>query len=93
MAKRDALLSSVATNGYLEGNEELTVAQAVTYWLEARRSEVKQVTWNSYRQIAAYIVGPLLVGTGQQRRAYTLSGEKPREASSFRCWVRRGSRT
>ena len=29
VVKRDALLSSVATSGYLEGNEDLTVAQAV----------------------------------------------------------------
>jgi integrase len=70
----------LGTKGFVEGNTVHTVAQAVTYWLEARRSEVKAVTWNGYHQIAAYIVGPLLVGTGRQRRTFTLSGEKPRDA-------------
>jgi integrase len=77
VAKREALLSS--TPAHL-GNEyvDLTIAQATNYWLEARRREVKVATWNSYQQISVYIVGPLLLGTRYQRRAYRISGQKPR---------------
>jgi integrase len=80
IAKRDALLSSVVTGMYAEAHSELTVAQAVEYWIEIRRSEVKKGTWNCYRQLARYIVGPLLVGTPIQRRLFTQSGETPRGA-------------
>jgi integrase len=76
-AKRDALLSSIATNTYVDPKGDLTVAQAVAHWLEARRSEVKNSTWDHYRHLATYIVGPLLEGTALQRQAYTRTGMKP----------------
>jgi integrase len=77
IAKRDALLSSIVTRTYLEEDTDLTVAQAVAYWLETRRKEVKTSTWNSYQHMATYIIGPLLVGTALERRRFTLSGAKP----------------
>lgn len=80
VAKRDLLLSSVVTGSYTTGKNELTVAQAVEHWLESRRGEVKGVTWKGYRHIANYIIGPLLAGTPLQRQAFTLRGEKPRDA-------------
>jgi integrase len=80
VVKRDTLLSSIVTRTYLDEKTDFTVAEAVAYWLETRRSEVKLATWNSYQQMAAYIIGPLLVGTALQRRAFTLSGRKPHGA-------------
>jgi hypothetical protein len=77
VAKREALLSSVATNAYAAEKADLTVAQAVGYWLQTRQGEVKKATFDSYEDIAAYVVGPLLLGTAHQRRTYTRSGEKP----------------
>src|SRR5262245_23397308 len=62
VAKREAVVSGLATHRCNE-SADLTIAQAMSYWLEARRREVKAATWNSYQQISAYIVGPLLVRT------------------------------
>jgi integrase len=39
--------------------------------------EVKRYTWLSYQQVARYIVGPLLIGTKVQRRAFALHGLIP----------------
>jgi len=80
LLKRDDLLASFAVNGHLGEQTDMTVAHTMDYWLEARRSEVKQATWDSYRQIARYVVGPLLMGTGHERRRFTLSGQRPRGA-------------
>ena len=68
------------TGAYTEANSGLTVAQAVGYWVDTRRSEVKTSTWNNYRHIALYIIGLLLAGTTFQRRSFTLRGEVPRGA-------------
>jgi integrase len=78
LTKRDALISSIVTRTYAEARGELTVAQAFRYWIESRRGEVKTSTLKGYRQAAPYIVGPLLVGSPKQRRAFAASGEKPR---------------
>jgi integrase len=53
---------------------EYTVTQAVDYWLEYRRSEVRETTWKSYKQGSSYIVGPLLVGTKTERYGYRRNG-------------------
>ena len=42
IAKRNALLTSVLTGGYTEVQSDLTVIQAVEYWLESRHDEVKK---------------------------------------------------
>lgn len=48
------------------------------HWLENRRTEVKGNTWKTYRQVARpYIIGPLLIGTSAERKAYTERGTKP----------------
>jgi integrase len=54
----------------------LTVAQAVHYWLEYRRNEVRTTTWRSYKQAASYIVGPLLVGTKTERCQFGRTGQR-----------------
>lgn len=76
VAVRDTLVASVATGAYVEMSP-LTVAQAVEYWLENRRTEIKKGTWESYRQAATYIVGPLLQGTTHERHLYTRTGHLP----------------
>ena len=60
--------------------DNLTVAQAVEYWLENRRTDVKRSTWKSYYCAAAYVVGPLLEGTRGQRYNFSRSGRKPPNA-------------
>jgi integrase len=54
----------------------LTVAQGVDYWLEYRRSEVRDNTWKSYKQGASYIVGPLLIGTKTERHRFSRMGQR-----------------
>jgi integrase len=80
IAKRDALMSTVASGTYSESKSELTVAQAVEHWLEHRRTEVKPVTWNGYRRAVHYIIGPLMIGTARERKAYTEAEKKPASA-------------
>ncbi len=80
VAMRDALLASVVTGAYSATQTNMTVAHAVEYWLENRRSEVKPGTWKSYRQATRYIVGPLLVGSRLERHAYTRRGRRPEHA-------------
>lgn len=80
VAMRDAILASVLTGTYAEAQTNLNVAQVVGYWLENRRGDVKQATWESYRQAAGYIVGPLLVGTKVERWAFAHTGETPPDA-------------
>ena len=80
VAMRDALVTSVVTGTYAEAHTNLTVAEVVDYWLCNRQSEVKASTWDSYRQAAGYITGPLLVGTQLERHVYARTGEKPEGA-------------
>jgi len=77
---RDTLLASVATGAYSAVHTNMTVAQAVEYWLENRKSEVKKATWDSYRQAAGYVIGPLLVGSKLERHNCTRKGMKPPDA-------------
>lgn len=77
---RDAVLASVVTGTYAEAQTNLNVADVVKYWLENRRSEVKASTWDSYRQIAGYITGPLLIGSKLERHVFARRGEKPPNA-------------
>ncbi len=77
LAMRDALVASVATDTYQAVQADLTVAQAVEYWLQARRGDVKKGTWASYRHASSYITGPLLVGTKLERHVFTRTGKTP----------------
>jgi integrase len=78
IAKRDAILAAIATHTYSQSRSNLTVANAVEHWLENRRADVKASTWKTYRQISTNcIIGPVLVGTPAQRKAYREEGAKP----------------
>ncbi len=77
VAMRDALVTSVVTGTYAETQTSMTVAEAVDYWLRNRRGEVKGSTWDSYRQAAGYIVGPLLIGTKLERHMYARKAVRP----------------
>ena len=52
IAKRDAILASIATHSYSEVRNDLTVAGAVEHWLENRKAEVKPSTWKTYRLLS-----------------------------------------
>jgi integrase len=77
IARRDELIADAVTGSFPAERMDLTVGQAVEHWLENRRPEVKRATWRNYRSGTHYIVGPLLVGTSDDRRALTWKGAKP----------------
>ena len=70
MEARDNLVASVKGGEWRNLQSSLTVAQATEHWLAARRHQVKASTWESYRRGIAYVVGPLLVGSPQERRKW-----------------------
>ena len=77
IAKRDAILAAIATHSYSEVRNDLTVAGAVEHWLENRKAEVKASTWKTYRQFSTNcIIGPLLIGTPAERKAFRQHGLK-----------------
>lgn len=59
-----------------EARNHLTVAQAVDYWLENRRAEVRRNTWRGYKQISTYVIGPLLAGTKKERHNFARRGKR-----------------
>ena len=55
-----------------------TVAGAIEHWLENRKFEVKEHTWQTYRRLSFNnVVGPLLIGTPADRGCYRAHGVKP----------------
>lgn len=75
---RDTLLASFASGTYTGVNPNWTVGQAVAYWLQNRRNEVKNTTWASYEQAARYITGPFLLGSKEERRLFAMKGQVPK---------------
>lgn len=57
---------------------ELTVGDAVQSWLDNCVGNVKERTLRGYRHVARSIIGPLLIGTKDQRAEYTMTGEVPK---------------
>ena len=77
IARRDELIAGAVTGTLPTEHSDLTVAQVVEHWLENRKADVKKATWRNYRNGAHNIIGPLLVGTSDDRRAFTWKGIKP----------------
>jgi hypothetical protein len=74
-ARRNQITAEVETGTYSEDrNRAVTIREIVRRWLESRDGEVKDGTLDGYRRAAANIVGPLLVGTAQQRTQRTVTG-------------------
>ena len=68
----------VETGTYSEDhNRAVTIRELVRRWLESRAGEVKDGTLDGYQRAANNIVGPLLLGTTQQRARRTLTGKHP----------------
>jgi integrase len=78
VAMRDTLLASIASGTYTGANPNWTVGQAVAYWLQNRRNEVKNTTRASYEQAARYITGPFLMGSKAERRLFAMKGQIPK---------------
>src|SRR5690606_37177636 len=57
---------------------ELTIDDAVQHWLDNCVGNVKERTLRGYRHVARSIVGPLLIGTKDQRAEYTVTCKLPK---------------
>ena len=77
IARRDELIAGVVTGTLPNKQSDMTISSVVEHWLENRKSEVKKATWRGYRNGSHFIVGPLLVGNSDDRRALTWRGVKP----------------
>lgn len=77
-AKRNEIVTQVETGTYSgERGQSVTVEEAVQHWLANREGEIKEGTLAGYRQTAANIIGPLLIGTTQQRAQLAWTGKLP----------------
>src|SRR5262245_34396066 len=72
---------SVREYGSTYMRSDVSVAQAMDYWLRHRELEVRGSTIKMYRQFRLYIVGPLLVGSRMQRLNFSRRGIVPRDAA------------
>ncbi|MCK1284096.1 site-specific integrase [Bradyrhizobium sp. 44] len=77
-ARRNQIIAEIETSSYSEERSRaVTIREIVQRWLESREGEVKPGTLDGYRRAAANIVGPLLVGSSQQRTRFKLTGKQP----------------
>jgi integrase len=77
-ARRNQIIAEVETGSYSEERTRaITIREIVRRWVESRGGEVKDGTLEGYRRAAANIVGPLLVGSSQQRTQYKITGKLP----------------
>jgi integrase len=77
-ARRNQIIAEIETGSYSEERTRaVTVREIVRRWLESRDGEVKDGTMEGYRRATRNIVGPLLVGTAQQRTRFALTKKQP----------------
>ena len=74
---RSELLVAVEQGTYIDKKEVPTIREAFEHWFTDRVGNVRRVTANGYAQHRPYICGPLLIGTSEQRIAYTITGKLP----------------
>jgi len=71
-ARRNQIIAEIETGTYSEDrSRNVTIREIVRRWVESRDGEVKDGT------LDANIVGPLLVGSAQQRTRFKLTGKPP----------------
>lgn len=71
------LLVQIEQGTYCTRKDVPTVAEVFEHWFADRKGQVRDVTINGYAQHRNYICGPLLVGTPEQRIAYTATRKLP----------------
>ncbi|MET4455563.1 tyrosine-type recombinase/integrase [Bradyrhizobium sp. RT3b] len=77
-ARRNQIIAEIETGSYSEERvRAVTIQEMVRRWLASREGEVKPGTLDGYRRAGANIVGPLLVGSPQQRTTFKITGKQP----------------
>lgn len=75
-AQRD-LLVQYEQGLYNTTKQQPTIDDAFGLWLQSCKNHIKPQTYAGYEGYRQYILGPMLLGTEQQRRDYALSGKIP----------------
>ena len=77
--RRAELIAAFERGAYSSASKTVTVADAVTTWLEAKRGTVRPITFGTYAFQSRYVVGPL--PTAEARRVTVNSGKgaKPKD--------------
>ena len=76
-ARRAKLTIAFSEGSYLHKEKVPTVAEASENWLRDKEGKVKAMTIEGCSYVVAHIVGPIMVGTPQQRAEFTRAGVKP----------------
>lgn len=76
ISAREKILLELASG---TGRQDLTVAEAFAHWTETKSQLVRPPTLSGYRKIERYIVGPLAIGTAQERRAFAMGRRAAQE--------------
>ena len=63
-----------------EPSAAMTVELAMSHWLDTMRGEVREITWKGYKQVSTNVVGPLLVGSKNDRFNWSCYGVKRADA-------------
>ena len=71
--RRAELIAAYDRGAYSSSQKTVTVGDAVTAWLEAKRGTVRPITYNTYAFQSRYVVGPL--PPSDTRRAIIASGK------------------
>lgn len=84
-ARRNQIIAEIETGTYAgDRSRSVTVREIVQRWLDSRKGDIKDGTFDGYERAAANIVGPLLIGTPQERVQFALTGQKPEGARTAR---------
>jgi integrase len=76
--RRDALVADYQLGTSLSPQRaSVTVSEIVERWLAHRHGQIRDRTLRAYKTVVPCIVGPLIRGTPDERRAYTLAVRKP----------------
>jgi integrase len=71
--RRSELIAAFERGVYSSSSKTVTIADAVTAWLETKRASVRPITFNTYAFQSRYVVGPL--PPSEARRAIIASGK------------------
>lgn len=77
-AKRNEIVTTLDRGTYSPDKKKVTVAEAVTAWLEGRRLLVRNNTYDHYVKTSHYVIGPLLAREAREKRILSGKAQSPK---------------
>ena len=77
IAERESIIER-QRSGFL-GARDVTIAEAYAHWVKTKALVVRRPTLAGYRKVERYVVGPLVLGTAQERRRYAMGRTPPQD--------------